>query len=626
VKLYIRLLKFIRPHLKSLVAAVLFMILFAAMSGFSLTMVIPFTKMIFYENQSVIDQQRPTSPDTTKNIQQKKPSRGESLVVLVPGKLKQQFDFWLKGKDKIDSLKRLCIFILVIFFLKNVFWYLQNYQMVIVQEGVVKDLRDKLYSHYHLLPLEYFHRKKTGVLISRVTNDVTLVKNAVSSGFVGGLNQFFLAIVYLFLIVWASWKLTLIALLLFPPSIFVITKVGKRLRSKSVLAQQKMGNITSVLQETVSGIKVVKAFAMEGFELKKFFNYTRDYFKTMVRLTRVGSLAPPLTEYLGVVAGVLILWFGGRAILAGGGLTPDRFFLFLIAMFSLMQPLKILSHVNMDIQQGLAAAARIFDVLDTRPKIESPKDGVKIDNLKQSVKFKNVSFSYNSKKAALERIDLEVKAGEIAALVGPSGAGKSTLVDLLPRFYDPNEGVIEIDGVDLRKVNLNSLRNLMGIVTQETILFNDSVWNNIAYGDEKATPDKVNEAAKMANAYDFIQGLPEGYDTIIGDRGVKLSGGERQRISIARALYKNPSILIFDEATSALDSESELLVQEAIDRLMKNRTTFVIAHRLSTIQNADEIVVIDEGRIVQTGKHKELIQLEGLYKKLYEMQFKFNGE
>lgn len=615
MKLYLRLLRFLKPHLKSLLGAILFMILFAGMSGFSLTMVIPFTKMIFYEKSSAPSNSVEISSDKTS-------TKGESLVVLVPGKLKEKFDSWLKGKDKIDSLKRLCILILVIFFLKNLFWYLENYVMIIVQEGVVKDLRNKLYSHYHLLPLEYFHGKKTGVLISRVTNDVSLVRSAVSSGFAGGLRQLFLVIAYLFLIIWASWKLTLIALLLFPPSIFIIIKVGKRLRSKSILSQQKMGNITSVLQETVSGIKVVKAFVMEGFELKKFFNYTRDYFKTMVRLTRVGALAPPLTEFLGVVAGVLILWFGGRSILAGGGLTPDRFFLFLLAMFSLMQPLKILSHVNIDIQQGLAAATRIFEVLDTQPKIESPEDGIKIENLKEGVRFKGVTFRYNNKKVALDKIDLEVKSGEIVALVGPSGAGKSTLVDLLPRFYDPTDGVIEIDGTDLRQINLNSLRSLMGIVTQETILFNDTVWNNIAYGDEKATADKVYEATKMANAFDFIQNLPEGYQTIIGDRGVKLSGGERQRLAIARSLYKNPSILIFDEATSALDSESELLVQEAIDRLMKNRTTFVIAHRLSTIQNADKIVVIDEGRIVQIGKHKELVKEEGLYKKLYEMQFK----
>jgi len=594
------------------------MVLFAGMSGFSLTMVIPFTKMVFYEQSS-------TAPGSEEISSDKTSAEGENLVVLVPGKLKEKFDNWLKGRDKVDSLKRLCIFILIIFFFKNVFWYLQNYLMIFVQEGVVRDMRNKLYAHYHLLPIEYFHGKKIGVLISRVTNDVYLVRSAVSSGFAGGLRQIFLIVAYLFLVLWASWKLTLIALLLFPPSIFIITQVGKRLRSKSVLSQQKMGNITSVLQETVSGIKVVKAFAMERFELKKFFGYTRDYFKTMIRLTRIGSLAPPLTEFFGVVAGVLILWFGGKSILAGGGLTPDRFFLFLIAMFSLMQPLKILSHVNIDIQQGLAASSRIFEVLDTQPKIKSPKDGIKIESLKEGVRFKGVSFRYDRKKVALDKIELEVKSGEIVALVGPSGAGKSTLVDLLPRFYDPTEGVIEVDGVDLKKIDISSLRNLMGIVTQETILFNDTIWNNIAYGDEKAILEKVEDAAKMANAYDFIKNIPEGFNTVIGDRGVKLSGGERQRLAIARALYKNPSILIFDEATSALDSESELLVQEAIDRLMKDRTTLVIAHRLSTIQNADKIVVIDEGKIVQIGKHKELVNKKGLYKKLYEMQFKYNN-
>ncbi|MDH4222924.1 MAG: ABC transporter ATP-binding protein/permease [candidate division Zixibacteria bacterium] len=595
------------------------MILFAAMSGFSLTMIVPFTRMIFYEQSKPLSDSAEISPE-------KSTPNGESLVVLVPGKLKDTFDSWLKGKDKVDSLKRLCIFILIIFFLKNIFWYLENYLMILVQEGVVRDLRNKLYSHYHLLPIEYFYGKKTGVLISRVTNDVNLVRSAVSSGFAGGLRQMSLIIVYLFLVVWASWKLTLIAFLLLPPGILVIMQVGKKLRSRSVLSQQKMGNITSVLQETVSGIKVVKAFAMEGFELKKFFSYTRDYFKTMVRLTRVGSLAPPLTEFLGATAGVLILWFGGKAILAGGGLTPDRFFLFLVAMFSLMQPLKILSHVNIDIQQGIAAATRIFEVLDTQPRIKNPEDGKKIDSLKEGMKFKEVSFKYNSKKEALEKINLEVKAGEIVALVGPSGAGKSTLVDLIPRFYDPTQGIIEIDSIDLKRIDITSLRNLMGIVTQEIILFNDTIWNNIAYGDEKATQEGVEEAARMANAYEFIRELPDGFRTVIGDRGVKLSGGERQRLAIARALYKNPSILIFDEATSALDSESELLVQEAIDRLMKNRTTFVIAHRLSTIQNADKIVVLEEGRIAQMGKHKDLINEEGLYKKLYEIQFKYNNK
>jgi subfamily B ATP-binding cassette protein MsbA len=315
------------------------------------------------------------------------------------------------------------------------------------------------------------------------------------------------------------------------------------------------------------------------------------------------------------------LWFAGKDI-AAGNLDPGRFFLFLFAMLSLMQPIRTLSHLNIDIQQGLAAAKRIFEVLDTEPKIKDNPQAIRINSLKDNVTFQNISFSYDGDKQVLSRISFEVKAGEIVALVGPSGAGKSTLMDLLPRFYDPLSGKIEIDGINLRKIDLKSLRNLMGIVTQETILFNDTVWNNIAYGYNHASKEEVESAARAANAHEFIMNMPQEYQTIIGDRGVKISGGERQRLAIARALFKNPPILIFDEATSSLDTESEALVQEAIDRLMKGRTVFVIAHRLSTIQNADKIVVLDDGKIVQMGDHKSLIQQEGLYKRLYEMQFK----
>ncbi len=383
-----------------------------------------------------------------------------------------------------------------------------------------------------------------------------------------------------------------------------------------------MGNLTSVLQETISGIRVVKAFVMEKFEIGKFTDTTKDYFKTMVRLTRIGSLGPPLTEILGVFAAVLLLWFAGRDIVTGN-LDPGRFFLFLFAMLSLMQPVRTLSHLNIDIQQGLAAAKRIFEILDTEPRTRNHPQALRIDSLKDKIAFENVSFSYDSsEKKVLSNISFDVRAGEIAALVGPSGAGKSTLMDLLPRFYDPTSGEIRIDGTDLKKIDLGSLRNLMGIVTQETILFNDTVWNNIAYGHQNASMKEVEASARAANAHQFIMQMPQEYQTIIGDRGVKISGGERQRLAIARALFKNPPVLIFDEATSSLDTESEALVQEAIDRLMKGRTVFVIAHRLSTIQNADKIVVLDDGGIVQMGEHSNLIQQEGLYKRLYEMQFK----
>jgi subfamily B ATP-binding cassette protein MsbA len=427
--------------------------------------------------------------------------------------------------------------------------------------------------------------------------------------------------VYLFLVFWASWKLAFITLALFPFAILIIGKFGQKVKKSSAVTQEKMGAMTSVLQETFSGIRVVKAFVMEKFEINKFRDTTRDYFKTMVRLTRIGSLSPPLTEILGVFAAVLLLWFGGREILSGT-LDPSRFFLFLFAMLSLMQPLRNISHLNIDIQQGMAAAKRIYEVLNTQPKIKNAPNAVVKDNLEKNVAFEKIHFSYEGDKEVLSYISFTINVGEAVALVGPSGAGKSTLMDLLIRFYDPTSGAVKIDDIDLKKVDLNSLRNLMGIVTQETILFNDTVWNNIAYGYENATEDRVHDAAKAANAHSFITAMPQGYQTIIGDRGVKLSGGEKQRLAIARALFKNPPILIFDEATSSLDSESEALVQEAIDRLMEGRTVFVIAHRLSTIKNVDKIIVLEYGKIVQVGDHEALMKEGGLYKRLYQMQFK----
>ncbi len=613
MKDYFRLLAHLKPHLRYLIPAMIFMVLFAAMSGFSITMIVPFTKIVFSQPGEVsqLSFQQSENPD----------QKEENLVVLLPKALKKKFTQAIVGKTHLETLGRFCILVFLIFLVKNLFWYAQSFLIVRVEQGVIMDLRNKIYQHFHLLPLEYFHGQRTGVLISRITNDITLVKGAVANGFAQALRQSFLLLVYLFLVFWASWKLAFIALSLFPFALLIIGKFGQKVKKSSVVTQEKMGAMTSVLQETISGIRVVKAFVMEKFEIKKFMQATKDYFKTMVKLTRIGSLAPPLTEVLGVFAAVLLLWFAGREILSGQ-LDPSRFFLFLFAMLSLMQPLRTISHLNVDIQQGLAAAKRIFEVLDTQSKIKSYPDAVKKQSLQKNVTFKDVCFSYDGNKEVLSDISFEVKAGEAVALVGPSGAGKSTLMDLLPRFYDPTRGQIKIDGIDLRRINLGSLRNLMGIVTQETILFNDTVWNNIAYGQKDASEDRVHDAARAANAHDFIMAMPQGYHTMIGDRGVKLSGGEKQRLAIARALFKNPPILIFDEATSSLDSESEALVQEAIDRLMEGRTVFVIAHRLSTIQNVDKIVVLDHGKIVQIGDHESLMKQGGLYKRLYQMQFK----
>jgi subfamily B ATP-binding cassette protein MsbA len=385
-----------------------------------------------------------------------------------------------------------------------------------------------------------------------------------------------------------------------------------------------MADITSVLQETISGIKVVKAFGMEEFENKKFQTQTWRYFKSLLKITRIRNLASPITEFLSVVAGVVIIWYGGMQVLELGTMRASEFLTFLIAIFQIMPPVKELTSVNNRIQESTSAAKRVFEILDIEPDIKEAPNAIELKEFKDEIVFENVWFSYNGTKNGdfiLKGINLKVKKGEILAIVGPSGAGKSTLVDLIPRFYDPTEGRILIDGIDLRMIKIKSLRDKIGIVTQETILFNDTIRNNIAYGLEDCPIDKIIEVAKAANAHDFIMQLPNGYDTVIGERGMKLSGGQRQRISIARALLKNPPILILDEATSNLDAESEILVQEAIERLMQNRTVFVIAHRLSTIRNADRIIVIDNGRIVQEGKHEELIHQDGLYKKLYEMQF-----
>jgi subfamily B ATP-binding cassette protein MsbA len=360
---------------------------------------------------------------------------------------------------------------------------------------------------------------------------------------------------------------------------------------------------------------------MEPVEIRKFEQETGRYFRTMLKRVRVRSLAGPVNEFLGTAAGVLILWYGGHQVLKGDIMGPEEFMTFIIAIFLLMQPIKSLSNVHTRIQEGLAAAERVFRVLDTPPRIRQAPDAIEVDDFQESIRYRDVIFSYDGGEPVLNHIDLEIRRGEVVALVGVSGVGKSTMADLLPRFYDPQGGSVELDGIDVRRISIASLRRLFGVVTQETILFNDSVLNNIAYGAQEAGRDEIVDAARAANADEFIGELPHGYETEIGDRGAKLSGGQRQRIAIARALLKNPKILILDEATSALDSEAEIYVQQALDRLMENRTALVIAHRLSTVLNADRIVVLDNGTIAQIGRHEDLIKREGIYKKLYELQF-----
>jgi subfamily B ATP-binding cassette protein MsbA len=404
----------------------------------------------------------------------------------------------------------------------------------------------------------------------------------------------------------------------------IITWIGFILRRYSTAIQAKMADITSILQETISGVKIVKAFGMEQYENKKFMDETRNFLKLILKVVRIRNTSSPITEILSVIVGVIIIYYGGILVLQERTLTASEFIGFLFAIFQLMPPIKELSSVNNRIQESSAAADRIFEILDTQPAIRNIEHPISIETFKDSIEFRNVSFHYeDSDELILENLSFKVKKGEILAFVGPSGGGKSTLVDLIPRFYDPSQGAIFFDNKDIKDIRIEDLRRQMGIVTQETFLFNESIKKNIAYGLTEFPFEKVVEAAKTANAHNFIMEMPQGYETVIGERGVKISGGQRQRLSIARALLKNPEIMIFDEATSALDNESELLVQEAIERLMINRTTFVIAHRLSTIRNATNIIVLDRGKVVQYGTHDELIENEkGLYRKFYEMQFR----
>lgn len=590
------------------------------MNGLSVYLSIPLLDSLFQESARGQKVEVVESTGTTSTAL---PSFTTDIINTISG----YFNKLIFTGDKIETLIRICFLVMFAFLAKNVFGYMQSYFLAHVEQGVMKDLRNQAYRHLHQLPMSFFKNERVGNLISRLTNDVNVVLSSISVAFFNLIREPLSILVFLGIAFSISWQMTLFALIILPFSMIIIGWIGIKLRTVSTFIQEKMADITSVIQETISGVKVVKAFGMEEFENKKFEKETRSFFKLNLRITRIRNFSSPITEILSVMVGVIIIYYGGKLVLVDQTLKASEFLGFLFAIFQLMPPIKELSSVNNRIQESSAAGDRIFEIIDTEPGIKDSSAPVKVDRLKEKIVFEGVSFHYDdSDELILDNVSFEVKKGEIVAFVGPSGSGKTTLVDLIPRFFDPTAGRIVIDGVDIKNISLSDLRGLMGIVTQETILFNETIKNNIAYGWDDCQLDKVIEVSKTANAHNFIMETPHGYDTMIGERGLKLSGGQRQRLSIARALLKDPQIMIFDEATSALDNESEILVQEAIDRLMANRTTFVIAHRLSTIRNASKIVVLDEGKIVQVGTHDELLTDEhGLYRKFYEMQFRYSS-
>ena len=538
----------------------------------------------------------------------------------LPWIIKDMVDQVLKEKNT-DMLNYIVISIIVVFIIRGIAYYGQSYLMNYVGQRVIIDIRKAVFEKLQRLSLSFYDKNKTGTIMSYVTNDVNALQSAMVENVVEMVTESVILIASIVMMIYLDWRLFLVTFSTFPVVLLFIDQFGKRIRKSGSRIQEATADITSVLQETVSSARVIKSFVREEYEIQRFDRENMNNFRANMKYAQLSATLTPTIEFVAAVGVTIILWYGGNSVIEGS-ITAGSLVAFLTYAVNISNPIKRLSRVIGNIQKALAAAQRVFDVLDLPETIHNAPDAKALPMVKGNVRFENVSFSYNSGEQVLNNVSFDVKPGQMIAFVGPSGAGKSTVASLLPRFYDVTDGSITIDGEDIRRVTLDSLREQVGIVPQETVLFNGTVYDNILYGRLNATKEEVEAAAKAANAHNFIMELPQGYQTMLGDRGVNISGGQRQRISIARAILKNPQILILDEATSALDTESERVVQEALDRLMIGRTSFVIAHRLSTIKNADKIMVLEKGCLAEQGTHDELMAKDGLYAHLYKIQYR----
>ena len=550
----------------------------------------------------------------------------QSLLASSKASLNDQLKFWtnklILRDTAIESLKVLCYTLIASFLIKNIFLYIKNISLTYIQFNLIKKLRAQLYSHLQSLSLSFFDKRQTGELSSIVINDVSNMRVAFGTSFHKLFVEPINILVFISLLFIINLKLALLSIVIVPLTGAVVVVIGKSIRRRSRRTAEKIARIMGIMSENLNSIRIIKSFAMEAFEINRFKQEQERHYTLDLRQAKLRLISSPVTEMIGAFIAVVLLWIGGHDVLVSNDMTSEDFIRFILILFSVLQPIRSLSKVGINLQNGFASADRVFNVLDTVPAIVSKPNAIKIKDVKGEITFNNVGFNYDGTDRILKDISFTMKKGTVTALVGASGAGKSTIADLIPRFYDVINGQIEIDGNDIRDLDINSLRRMMGIVSQETILFNDTIGANIKYGLLSVTDDQLKKAAKNANAYDFISEQPNGFETVIGEKGVRLSGGQRQRIAIARAILKNPSILIFDEATSSLDTESEFKVQKAIDNLMADRTVLVIAHRLSTVESADKIIVMEDGEIADFGSHQDLLKKDGVYTRLYKKQFK----
>ena len=540
--------------------------------------------------------------------------------------LNDQLKYWtnelILRDTALNSLKVLCYTIIGSFLFKNIFLYIKNITLAYIQFNLITNLRVRLYAHLQRMSMSYFDKSQSGELSSIVLNDVSNMRVAFGTSFHKLFVEPINIILFVSLLLIINLKLALIAILIVPLTGAIVILIGRSIRRKSKRTAEKIARIMSIMAENLNSIRVVKSFSMEPFETKKFTFEQERYYQLIFGRAKLRLIASPITEMIGAFIGVSLLWIGGHDVLVAGSMSSEDFIRFILILFSVLGPIRNLSNVSVELQKGFASADRVFDVLDTPISIRSKPGAIKISELNDKISFNDVCFNYDGTDSVIKNISFKIKKGTVTALVGSSGAGKSTVADLIPRFYDVADGSVSIDGVNVKDIEIRSLRQMMGIVSQETILFNDTIGSNIKYGLQNVSEERMKNAAKNANALDFINEQPEGFNTVIGEKGVRLSGGQRQRIAIARGILKNPPILILDEATSSLDTESEHLVQIAIDNLMAERTVLVIAHRLATVENADNILVMDNGKIVASGTHQELLSQGGLYTRLYKKQFK----